>query len=162
MVEITPGGDNQPLDLTQFSKIEFVVNPSMIRPIIGTLVALFAFGSAFMLSVVKYLSAADFIGLWVFIQQQDTLAGLAQLSAAAVIGWRWWAARKRKLRENRLVDTSSVAMKTTDPVAVPVISATPEPDYAIVPAGKVDLRAVAREAATPATPAPSPYVGFPS
>lgn len=153
MAEDTPGGENQPLDLTQFSKIEFVVNPSMIRPILGTIVALVAFASAFLLSVVKYLSARDFIGLWIFLQEQNTIAGLAQLTAAGVLGWRLWVGHKRKTRENRLVETSPVAVKSTDPVMVQVMSPSLEPEFISVPAGNIDLRAVAREPAMAATPA---------
>jgi len=151
----------EPLDLTQFSKVEFVVNPSMIRPILATIFSLIAFGSAFFFSIVHYLSARDFIGLWVFLQDQKTLAGLAQLSALGVIVWRVIVQKIRKARENRLVTTSSVAVHTTDKVLTQVETPTGTV-AALVPASSLTLSPiapVAREAVTAASPATSSLAG---
>lgn len=148
MADDTPSTGSEPIDLTKLGKIEFVVNPSMIRPILATLFALFAFASAFLLSVVKYLSAKDFIGLWVFLQQQSTVAGLAQVSAAGILAWRLIVTKIRKARENRLITTSPIALHTTDQVAVPIPTTTGSV-VKLVPVSQVDLRAVAREPVTP-------------
>lgn len=153
-----PGGKPEPLDLTQFNAVEFIENPSMIRPMIGTVVALFAFASAFLLTVVKYLSAKDFVGLWVYLQTDQTAAGLAQISAAGLLVWRLYRRYKSQHKLNRLVDTSPIAVKTTDPVAIPVptpmgstvvvVPAAAVPPEVILESQRPAPRAVAREPVT--------------
>lgn len=78
---------------------KYIVNPSTVLTVVKTAGSLLTFAVLFFGTIARLLSAHDMAGLWVFLQRDDTIAGLTM---AATVGWFVWrnlAAYWRKLRD---------------------------------------------------------------
>jgi hypothetical protein len=78
---------------------KYVVNPSTVLAVVKTAGSLLAFAVLFFGTVMRFLSARDLAGLFVYLQQNDTIAGLTMLATAGWFVWRNLAAYWRKQRD---------------------------------------------------------------
>jgi len=116
-----------PLDLGDFvnldgDKVRFVIDPSKIRVALITAGSLFTFSALAIVSVVKLMAAKDFIGLWVLLQKEETLATLSQLAGFAFFVWRVIRAIRKKGVEVELAKSSPVAVLTTELNQPPIVA----------------------------------------
>ena len=95
---------------------EFVVNPSTVLAVIKTGGSLLIFATGFCATLFKLFSAHDLAGAYVFMQRQDTIAGLTTLATAAWFVWRTVSAYWKKQRDVKIVKSAddSVAMLSTE------------------------------------------------
>lgn len=91
---------------------KYTINPSTVLTIVKTAGSLLAFATLFFGTVMRLLSARDIAGLFVYLQQNDTIAGLTMLATAGWFVWRNLAAYWRKRREVEIANAapSSVAV----------------------------------------------------
>ena len=95
---------------------EFVVNPSTVLAVIKTGGSLVVFASLFCATMFRLLSARDLAGAYVYLQQNDTVAGLTAVATAGWFVWRNVAAWIRKRRDVKIVQSADnrVAMLSTE------------------------------------------------
>lgn len=105
-------------------KVRFVIDPSKIRVALITAGSLFAFSGLAIVSVVKLMAARDFIGLWVFLQKEETVSALFQLVGFLFFVWRVVRSVRKKGVEVELAKSSPIAILTTELNQPPI---TPPP-----------------------------------
>ena len=97
---------------------KYTVNPSTVLTVVKTAGSLLAFATLFFGTVMSFLSARDLAGLFVYLQQNDTIAGLTMLATFGWFVWRNLAAYWRKLRDVEIANAApasvAVVKGTTD------------------------------------------------
>lgn len=95
---------------------KYTINPSTVLTVVKTAGSLLTFAVLFFSTMSRLLSARDMAGIWVFLQSNDTIAGL---SMCATVGWFVWrnvAAFWRKRRDVEIAQSSPIAaVKGTTP-----------------------------------------------
>lgn len=118
---IAPNPLDQFVDLDG-DKVRFVIDPSKIRVALITAGSLFTFSALAIVSVVKLMAAKDFIGLWVLLQKEETLATLSQMAGVLFFVWRVIRSVRKKGVEVELAKSSPVAVLTTELNQPPIVA----------------------------------------
>lgn len=85
---------------------KYEINPSTVLAVIKTGASLLAFATLFFGTVMRFLSARDVAGLFVYLQQNDTIAGLTMLATAGWFVWRSLAAMWKKRRDVEIANAA--------------------------------------------------------
>ena len=88
---------------------KYTINPSTVLTVIKTAGSLLTFAVLFFSTISRLLSAHDMAGIWVFLQQNDTIAGLTMCATVGWFVWRNIAAYWRKRRDVEVYDSSPIA-----------------------------------------------------
>lgn len=85
---------------------KYTINPSTVLTVVKTAGSLLTFAVLFFSTISRLLSARDMAGIWVFLQSNDTIAGLTMCATVGWFVWRNVAAYWRKRRDVEIADAA--------------------------------------------------------
>jgi hypothetical protein len=118
---------------------QLVIDPSKLKAQLSNLAVLFAFAVSFFTAVAGFVAKRDLAGFIVYVQHEQTIAGLSGVFAIGLLVWRQIVARQRKDTETALAITSPIG-ELTRPAVIKQGSIV---DQAIKAAGDAGTVAIA-------------------